>query len=135
MSARCLSGPITITGKQRNLLYLMTLDFMGAGSDAYHSASDGRYEEADRLALRTCDELTFVLNDLRWKERPDDEVIPLLTSPAIVRRVVNRILVDVEGEVLEGTQAEINEFEKERRELRSVCEDVLTELPLEGAAG
>lgn len=133
MSAECLSGPVTITGKQRNLLYLMALDFMGSGSDAYLAASDGRYEDADRLALRTCDELTFVLNDLRWKERPDDEVIPVLTPPAIVRRVVSRILVDVEREVLEGTQAEINEFEKERQEMRAACEDVLAELPSEGA--
>lgn len=130
-----MSELITITGRQRNLLYLMTLDFMGAGSDAYHAASDGRYEEADRLALRTCDELTFVLNDLRWKERPDDEVIPVLTPPAIVRRVISRILADAEREVLEGTQTEINEFEQERRELRSACEAVLTDLPSERAAG
>jgi hypothetical protein len=33
--------PVTITGKQRNLLYPMTLDFLGAGSDAVHAASDG----------------------------------------------------------------------------------------------
>lgn len=44
-----MSGSITISGRQRNLLYKPTLDFLSVADDAYTVAIRGRYEEADRL--------------------------------------------------------------------------------------
>jgi hypothetical protein len=126
-----VSGGITISGRQRNLLYGPTLDFLSVADDAYLAAIHGRYEEADRLGRQTCEELTFVLGDLRWRERQADEVIQLVTPPSIVRRVVGRILDGAKHEVFEGTQAEIRKLEWEARDLRLACEDVLTALPSE----
>ena len=84
-----MSDGITISGRQRNLLYKPTLDSLSVADDAYLAAVHGRYEEADRLGRQTCEELIFVLSDLRWEERQADEVIRLITPPPIVRRVVS----------------------------------------------
>jgi hypothetical protein len=127
-----VSGGITISGRQRNLLYKPTLDFLSVADDAYLAAIHGRYEEADRLGRQTCEELIFVLGDLRWRERQPDEVIRILTPPSIVRRVVGRILDGAKHEVFEGTQAEIRKLEREAGELRLACEDVLAALSSEG---
>jgi hypothetical protein len=124
-----VSGPITISGRQRNLLYKPTLDFLSVANDAYVCAIHGRYEEADRLALQTCDELLFVLGVLGWRERAADEKIPVGTPPRIVRRVVSRILEGATHEVFEGTKEEIRKLEQDARELQSACETVLADLP------
>lgn len=129
-----MSGGITISGWQRNLLYKPTLDFLGVADDAYHAAVHGRYKEADRLGFQTCEELTFVLADLGWRERKADEVIHLRTPPLIVRRVVSRILEGAKHEVLEGSKAEIRKLEREAGELRLVCEEILATLPPESDA-
>jgi hypothetical protein len=120
-----VSDRITISGRQRNLLYKPTLDYLSVADDAYVAAIHGRYEEADRLALQTCDELLFVLGDLGWRERSPDEVIPVVTPPSIGRRVVGRILDGATHEVFEGTEAEIRQLEERERELRSACEALL----------
>jgi hypothetical protein len=126
-----VSDGIAISGRQRNLLYKPTLDFLSVADDAYLAAIHGSYEEADRLGRQTCEELTFVLGDLRWRERQPDEVIRLVTPPAIVQRVVSRILDGAMHEVFEGTQEEIRKLEREAGELRLACEDVLAALPTE----
>jgi hypothetical protein len=108
-----VSDRITISGRQRNLLYKPTLDFLSVASDVYLSAIHGHYEEADRLAMQTCDELLFVLGDLGWLERREDEAIPVVTPPSIVRRVVSRILDGARHEVFEGTEAEIRPTQRE----------------------
>lgn len=123
-----MSGRITISGRQRNLLYKPTLDFLSVADDAYVAAIHGRYEEADRLALQTCDELLFVLGDLGWRERVADEVIPVVTPPSIVRRVVGRILDGATHEVFEGTESEIRRLREQERELCCTCEAVLSTL-------
>lgn len=128
-----MSGAITISGRQRNLLYRPTLDFLSVADDAYLAAIHGRYEEADRLGLQTSEELTFVLADLGWRDRQADEVIQVLTPASIVRRVVGRILEGAKNEVFEGTRAEIRKLEREAGELRSACEDLLAALPTGGA--
>jgi hypothetical protein len=129
-----VSDAIAISGRQRNLLYKPTLDFLSVADDAYLAAIHGRYEEADRLGRQSCEELTFVLGDLRWRERQPDAVIRLVTPPSVVRSVVGRILDGTRHEVFEGTQEEIRKLEREAGELRAVCEDVLAGLPFEGAA-
>lgn len=126
-----MTNGIIISGRQRNLLYRPILDFISVASDAYHAASHGLYEEADRLGLQTCEELTFVLADLGWREREADEVIRVATPPWIVRRVVNRILDGAKHEMFQGTQAEVRKLEGEAGELRSTCEEVLAVLPAE----
>lgn len=128
-----MSDSITISGRQRNLLYKPTLDFLSVADDAYTAAIHGRYEEADRLGRQTCEELMFVLGDLRWQERAEDEVIPLVTPPSIVRGVVGRILAGAKLEVFEGTPEEIRRLEREAGDLRAVCEEVLASLPPEDA--
>ncbi|MDQ2632102.1 MAG: hypothetical protein M3Y75_14195 [Actinomycetota bacterium] len=64
-----MSSGINISGRQRNLLYEPTLDFLSVADDSYLAAVHGRYEKADWLGRQTCEELTFVLDDLRWGER------------------------------------------------------------------
>lgn len=127
------SAGITISGRQRNLLYKAILDYLSVANDIYHAARHGLYEEAQRLALQTNEELIFVVSDLGWRGREADEVIPVRTPPSIVQRVVERILDEARREVFEGTQAEIRELEGEVRELWSACEEVLAVLPAEGA--
>lgn len=129
-----MSGSVTISGRQRNLLYKPTLDFLSVADDVYLAAINGRYEEANRLGRQTCEELTFILGDLGWRERRADEVIQVITPPSIVRGVVSRILDGARHEVFEGTQAEIRKLESEAGELRSACEDILAVLPSEAAA-
>jgi hypothetical protein len=57
-----------------------------------------------------------VLGDLGWREKRVDEVIEVVTSPSIVRRVVGRILEGATHEVFEGTQEEIRKLEQDARE-------------------
>jgi hypothetical protein len=128
-----MSDRITISGRQRNLLYKPTLDFLSVANDAYLCAINGKFEEADRLAKQTCDELIFVRLDLGWKARRADETIEVATPPAVVRRVVSRILDGAEHEVFEGSRAEVQSLEQRQRELRSACEAVLAALPPEGS--
>jgi len=47
-----MGDSITISGRQRNLLYKPTLDYLSVADDAYLAAV--RYEEVDRLGRQTC---------------------------------------------------------------------------------
>lgn len=122
---------ITISGRQRNLLFKPILDFLESANDVYFAAKYGKYEEAFRLGLQTGEELTFLLGDLGLEEMPEDEVVHVRTSALIVRNVVGRILEGARNEVFEGSQAEIRKLEKETGELLVACEEVLAALPPE----
>jgi GTP-binding protein EngB required for normal cell division len=122
----------TISGKQHDLIQRAILRSLSVADDIYGAAMQKNYGEANELAIRTCQELTFLLADLEWEEKQDSDAIELITPPSIVRQVVSRILDKVKSEEFEGTEEEIRQLQEDSRELQSACEAVLTALPSEG---
>lgn len=119
-------GRFSISAEQRDLLYERIYRHLAGVDSLWHAVSDGKFEEADRLSLELCDELTLVVKDLGWGERDDDRPIALQTPPEIVRRVLERLC----GEAEELDQAiDLREVADENRQLITACKELLASFP------
>lgn len=137
-----MSGtPITVSAEERDLIYHRILLHL-SGIDAVWLAIRRRdFARADRLSQEFCDELHLVMEDLGWGDKQGDEPVELTSSSEVLRRAFGRmrdIAIDEDEHMRSAEEAEpdgLREREEENRQVRVVCERVLTALGGSTATG
>lgn len=125
-----MTGKIQISGEQRDLLYESLFVHLSGIDAVWLAASQQDFETADRLGRDFSEELRLVIDDLGWGEhRGGDEPVELTTSPAVIRRVVERVrtMADTEDAEQQKDRAELQEAERRTQLLRSTCDEILDE--------
>jgi hypothetical protein len=125
-----MNPPITITAKQRDLLYHRLLVNLSGIDAVYLAVNDKNFETADRLRREFFDDLNLLMDDLGWSEVGDDQPVELTSPPEIVRSVFERLRVAtiLEDEDERRDRELLREAEEEKREVRAACDEVLSAL-------
>ena len=134
-----MSGPITISAEERDLLYHRILIHLSGIDRVWGAVENLNFEEADRLSRQFSDELQLILNDLGWGEGRGEGPVELTSSPDVVRRtaLLLRDLAKAEDAHERVEREEMKAAEAENRRVRKLCDRLLAVLDgaVAGGAG
>lgn len=125
-----MSGPITISAEERDLLYHRILIHLSGIDRVWGAVEADNFEEADRLSRQFSDELQLILNDLGWGEGRGEGPVELTSSPDVVRRTALflRDLARAEDADERVEREEMKAAEAENRRVRELCDRLLAAL-------
>lgn len=124
-----MSGPLTISAEERDLLYHRILIHLSGIDRVWLAARHHDFEKADRLSRQVRDELQLILDDLGWGETRGEEPVELTSPPAVVRRLAAFLRDMASAEDADGEERqEIKAAEAENREVRELCDRLLAAL-------
>jgi hypothetical protein len=118
-----MSGPITISAEERDLLYHRIMIHLSGIDAVWLAARHEDFAAADRLGRQFSDELQLVLDDLGWGETRGDEPVQLSSPPDVVRRVIEHLRDLASAEDVDDRKSrEATRLEEEEvREVQEVC--------------
>src|SRR6478752_5326363 len=81
---------ITLSGRQRDLLYDVVADRLTGIDDVWRAADEGEWERAQRLGREFSDLLRLVVDDLGWG-RGREEAVDLTSPPDVLQRAIEAV--------------------------------------------
>jgi hypothetical protein len=119
---------ITITGRQRELLYGIIVGRLPGIDDVWHAVAAEEWETAQRLGREFSDFLRLV-DDLGWGEGRD-ETIQLTTPPDVLQRAIQVLKREalIEDDEQRDKRLEVAETQLDRADTVEACDGILEQL-------
>jgi len=120
---------ITLSGRQRDLLYDVVADRLTGIDDVWRAADEGEWERAQRLGREFSDLLRLVVDDLGWG-RGREEAVDLTSPPDVLQRAIEAVRREavVEDSEQREQRLAVAETQLERAETLEACDAVLAQL-------
>ena len=120
---------ITITGRQREMLYAVLVDRLPGIDDVWLAVQSKDWDKAQQLGREFSDLLRLLVDDLGWGEGRE-EPVELTTPPDVLQRAIQVLKRDalVEDHEQRQNRLKVAEVEIEREDTVEACDEILEEL-------
>lgn len=125
---------ITITGRQREMLYAVLVDRLPGIDDVWLAVQSKEWSKAQQLGREFSDLLRLLVDDLGWGEGRE-EPVELTTPPDVLQRAIQILKRDalVEDHEQRQNRLKVAEVEIEREDTVEACDGILEQLAGDGA--